>query len=143
MEKINQHLENKGNLDNNQNFNLEGFPIYKEIQEISVKVSQIESDLRIITNHINTKENMNYEFTKEEDINEYDKENIGYDIFVDNKEMNNLFNDFYFGLYNINMKQNEFQNKFNILKNRLISEIEKNNNNFDDKGGHNNISYAI
>ena len=49
-------------------------------------------------------------------------------IYIDQKDVNNIFSECYDGLYSLKCVQDEFDIKYNALKNKLITKINENNN---------------
>ena len=61
------------------------------------------------------------------DRNELDKKKK---IYVEQKDINNIFTECYDGLYGLKCMQDEFDIKYERLKNSLIKKIDESNENF-------------
>ena len=60
-------------------------------------------------------------------------------IYVEQKELNELLNDCYSGLYGLMAEQEDIERRCENLKNRLIDKINKNSNNLgNNKDNYNN-----
>lgn len=155
LDYLKKNLDNKNNLSliKKQNFEEKNM-FYKEMSETSDKISKINNNLNSIwfsmnKNQIHKNEitdffhnekngynnirinnkNMNGIFieTKNNDNNDFNNNKI----YVEQKDINNIFNECYDGLYSLKCMQDEFDVKFNNLKNKLIDKSkEKERNNF-------------
>ena len=151
------YLLKNNNTNNNFNFNYikridfeENNSFYKDLKETSSKVRKIEDDLNIINNNI--EKNQKYEYDRENILYEKFNENNGKNneilsfsnymegvwiernnsqnkIYVEQKEMNELLNDCYSGLYGLMAEQEDIEKRCEKLKNKLIDKINKHNNN--------------
>ena len=96
---------------------------------IVIPFQEVEKD------EIYNKENNRNKFNSDIDgdgviIERIDKENNKINkIYVEQKDVNNILTECYEGLYSLKCAQDEFDNKYNILKNKLINKIKENNNN--------------
>ena len=132
-------------------------PFYKELNGISDKMRKIDNNINIIWNSINknqeNKKEINYSNEKEiknksikiirEDnnyngifveINHSDYADIYKDnnnnekIYVEQKDINNIFSECYDGLYSLKNIEDEINNKYTILKNKLDDKINESKN---------------
>ena len=131
----------------NRNFE-ENNSFYKELIETSDKIRKIDANIKMawntMTQNKNNKDELNEIYNKENNRNKFnsdidgdgviieriDKENNKINkIYVEQKDVNNILTECYEGLYSLKCAQDEFDNKYNILKNKLINKIKENNNN--------------
>ena len=125
---------------------------YKEISETSDKIRKIDTNINLIGNSIGKNEDnkndikiiYNKEKGKEDyfnkmnnniegifiERNSIENNNSNNKIYLEQKEMDNIFTECYDGLYSLKCKQDEFNDKYNKLKNKLIKKIKQNSNNF-------------
>ena len=119
--------------------------IFKDLKEISKKVSKIDDDLNIISNIMDKNENNSAQLFTEKDNKKkgningiytfnnnmegvWIKRNNENKIYVEEKEINGLFNDCYNGLNGLILETEQFNEIYNKLKNKLINKMNKNNN---------------
>ena len=131
----------------NRNFD-ENNSYYKELIETSDKIRKIDANIKMawntMTQNKNNKDELNEIYNKENNRNKFnsdidgdgviieriDKENNKINkIYVEQKDVNNILTECYEGLYSLKCAQDELDNKYNILKNKLINKIKENNNN--------------
>ena len=148
---------------NRTNFD-ENFSCYKDVKETCEKVKKIDNDLMLISNSIIKNENNIINKNKEmyeiyQEKNKYNDEyyfnnkiknefsgvwlerNSENKIYMDQNIMNNLLSDCYNGLNNLKYAQDEFEFKYDKLKNKLINKINENNNiSVKSRDKYNNIS---
>lgn len=158
--------KNSTNIDNNNNYIKridfeENNLFYKNLTETSQIMRKIDDDLSLIINSIEKSEQHVYESEKMlYENNEKDNElysfsnnskgvwiernnNLEGKIYVEQKEMNELYNDCYGGLTGLLAEQEDIDKRCEMLKNKLIEKIKKfnNNNNFgNNKDNINNIN---
>jgi hypothetical protein len=138
--------------------------LYSELKNTSGKLRKIDNDLKVITNtmhknekniidrsyNIYDKNNINNIIINGQGINDdtagvwIERENIRDKIYIEQKDMDNLFNDCYNGLNNFRSEQEEFDMKYDLLKSKLIDKINQNNNkNTNLRNNNDNSKYNI
>ena len=155
------YINNNNNIGNNnyiQRFDFEEKNlIFKNLTETSKNMRKIDDDLNIIINnmekneqHIYENEKMLYE-NNENNNGLYsfnnnlegvwiERNNLEGKIYVDQREMNELYNDCYGGLTGLIAEQEEIDKRCDKLKNKLLEKIKKHNNNLGNMDNINNIS---
>ena len=142
---LNNYVNNFTSM-TNRNFE-ENNSFYKELIETSENIKKIDTNIKMSWNSMTQKKNnedeLNEIYHKEKNNNRFDKDNDGdgviieridkennkiNKIYVEQKDINNIFTECYEGLYSLKCAQDEFDNKYNILKNKLINKIKENNN---------------
>ena len=141
----------KKKLTNNNNYNFmkksdfeENNGYYKELNETSDKIKKIDNNLNSLFNSFNKNEDnrneinsidvrnyKNNNFMKRNDNDDtifIERNNNKNRIYIDQKDVNNIFSECYDGLYSLKCVQDEFDIKYNALKNKLITKINENNN---------------
>ena len=152
LDYLKKNLNNKNNFSIIKNKNYEEKNIfYKELDETSDKIRRIDKDLNAIWNSINKSEDnksrINEIYNKEKQLFENNILNDKYmdgifverksinnsinKIFVQQKDINNIYSECYEGLHGLKSMQDEFDIKYNSLKNKLIDKIKESNNNIE------------
>ena len=140
---------NKNNINNNFN-SLKKIELddneffYKDIKDTSEKIKKIDKDIMIISNFMEQNEkniyNNNNRIKYEKNNNGYlginneldgiilERKNFDKKIYIEQNDMNEILTDCYNGLSNLKYVQDEFEIKYNNLRNKLINKINQNNN---------------
>lgn len=149
-------MNNNNGFNNNLNINYikrtdfeENNSIYKDLKDISKNVRKIDDDLNIILNTMdknakneNDTQKLLYEQNLEKKGNNNEmysfnnniggvwikRNNMENNIYVDQKEINEIFNDCYNGLNSLISETETFNEIYNKLKSKLLDKINKNNN---------------
>ena len=127
------NIMNSDNILFNQ-FNSDKFKFYEDFMKVSKKAFAIENNLLETENILNKKEKDIIEKSKQQGNNS----NINgiwierpnkMKIFVNQNEMNSLLNECYDGLMNLKSMQESIDNKYDLLKQKLIKGFTNNNKN--------------
>ena len=155
------YINNNNNIGSNnyiQRFDFEEKNlIFKNLTETAKNMRKIDDDLNTIINNMEKNEQNIYENEKmlyENNENNnglysfnnnlegvwIERNNLEGKIYVDQREMNELYNDCYGGLTGLIAEQEEIDKRCDKLKNKLLEKIKKHNNNLGNMDNINNIS---
>lgn len=113
-----KEYENKNKI---KNIN---FILNNNINKLLLENNNFEKNNIILNNDIDGV------FLERDNIDNIDNKNSNKQIlYIEQEDINNLFTECYDGLYCQKCIQDEFDNKYNILKNKLIDKINQSNNN--------------
>ena len=110
----------------NQN-NSEKFKFYENFQQISDKCYNLENSINETEQNLAKKEEIMEEKIKDSKEGFWIERDKG-KIFVNQHEINTLFNECYDGLYNLKIMQDNIDRKYEMLKTKLMKNIGNNNN---------------
>ena len=145
---IEKNLNNGNSLSimKSKNFE-EKYGFYKEIGETSDKIESINKNLNTSWNSIckieDNKKVTDFIYNEELEKRKIRMNNFNMDgivierneldikkkIYVEQNDIDNIFNECYEGLYSLKRMQDEIDNKYNLLKNKLIIKNNENNDN--------------
>jgi hypothetical protein len=145
---IEKNLNNGNSLSimKSKNF-LEKYGFYKEMGETSDKIESINKNLNTSWNSIckieDSKNVTDFIYNEELEKRKIRMNNFNMDgifierneldikkkIYVEQNDIDNIFNECYEGLFSLKRMQDEIDNKYNLLKNKLIIKNNENNDN--------------
>ena len=145
---IEKNLNNGNSLSimKSKNF-VEKYGFYKEMGETSDKIESINKNLNTSWNSIckieDNKKVTDFIYNEELEKRKIRMNNFNMDsivierneldikkkIYVEQNDIDNIFNECYEGLYSLKRMQDEIDNKYNLLKNKLIIKNYENNDN--------------